>query len=255
VFGGAGGHDVPVGRDDLRRDEAVDGEPVLPHQEPDATARHQPSHADRRGVAGGERQAVFARRRDEVAGGRARLDAGDPRLRLDDHALHLREIDDDGVVDHAVARQAVTAAPHRQLQALRAGEGDGARHIRRAPGADDHRGVAVVFHVLGATNLVIADAVGIDHLANQTLLKLPNRPCGNRAAHHFTENHRLHPFFLRHSVRALCSDSAWFKPTRSRPRRRSLNAAAAPGNPGAVARIIASFPVARRFPVWHRSAH
>ena len=63
-----------------RREQVVDGEPVLADHEADAAAGRQTAHADRRGVAGGEGEAVLVRRTGEVAGGRAGLDAGGPRL-------------------------------------------------------------------------------------------------------------------------------------------------------------------------------
>ena len=50
----------------------------------------------------------------EVAGGGAGPDAGNPRLGIDLDALHPREVDHDGVVDHAVVGDGVAAAADRQ---------------------------------------------------------------------------------------------------------------------------------------------
>ena len=49
-----------------------------------------------------------------LTGGGAGLDAGDPRRGVDADALHLREIDREGVVDDTEGGQAVTATAHRQ---------------------------------------------------------------------------------------------------------------------------------------------
>ena len=103
----------------------------------------KPAHAHRVGVTGGERQAVRVGRAGEVAGGGARLDAGDPRLGVDADALHLREVDDDGVVDHAEVGEAVAAAAHREWKAVVAGEGDRLCDVVGVCGADDRPRPAV----------------------------------------------------------------------------------------------------------------
>jgi hypothetical protein len=86
---GAGGHDVPLGRDDLRREEVVNGQPVLADHIADAAAGRQPSHADRMGVAGGEGETERVGRSGEIAGSRARLDTRNARFRIDADPLHL----------------------------------------------------------------------------------------------------------------------------------------------------------------------
>ena len=143
VLVGAGGDDLARGRDDLGRHQVVDRQPVLAHHEADAAAGRQPAEADRVGVAGGERQAVGVRRAGEVAGGRAGLDAGDPRLGIDADRVHPRQVDHEGVVDHAEVGEAVAAAAHREGQVVVAGEGDGRRDIVGVRRAHDRQRAAV----------------------------------------------------------------------------------------------------------------
>ena len=107
------------------------------------------------------------RRAGEVAGGGARLDAGDPRLGVDADALHLREVDDDGVVDHAEVGEAVAAAAHRQRQGVVAGEVDRRRDVVGVRRAHDRQRAAVDGEVEDAARLVVVGVVGGDEPAAQ----------------------------------------------------------------------------------------
>jgi hypothetical protein len=117
----AGPDDLAIGRDDLRADQRVAGEPARSHQVADPAGQCQAgdSRVDER--ASGRRQAVGGRRRVEVEPLAAALGVGDPSLRVDRDAAHVAQVDDEGVVGDAVTGDAVAAAAHRDRQAGRPG--------------------------------------------------------------------------------------------------------------------------------------
>jgi hypothetical protein len=86
-------HDVPRRRHDLRRDDVVAREAVLPREPTVASAQGEPPdagvmhHAARRCEAEGVRDAV------QFAEQRSALDAGTSRLRIDEDPMHRPEVD------------------------------------------------------------------------------------------------------------------------------------------------------------------
>ena len=127
-----------VGGHQLGREQAVDGQAVLAHQEPDAATKGDPADAHRSGVPEAGDQPVGAGRGGELAGCQARLGPGGPLLRVDLQSLHAGKVEDDAAVGAAVAGGAVPAAAHRQLEAAVAGEGDDPGDLGGVGGADDH---------------------------------------------------------------------------------------------------------------------
>src|SRR5918995_4515506 len=119
------------------------------------------------GVAGGERQTIVVRRAGKVSGGGARLDAGDPRLRVDANSRHVREVDDDRVVDHAEVREAVATTAHREGQGVVAGKVDDCRDIPRVCRADDGTRAAVDIEIEYAAGFVVVGAFGGDEETTQ----------------------------------------------------------------------------------------
>src|SRR5690606_35467081 len=109
VRGRAGGDDLAVGRDDARREQVVDRQPVAADHEADTAAGGEPTRADRVRRAGREGEPVRGGGTVQVAGGRACLDAGRAGDRIDDDPFHGGEVDDNGVVGDAVAGEAVPA--------------------------------------------------------------------------------------------------------------------------------------------------
>src|SRR5690606_15971487 len=103
VLGGAGAKDFAAGRDDHCRAEAVGGEAVLANEPADTAAGCQSTETDAGGVACGEGETVRMSRTGEIAAGCAGLHASDLALGVDDNALELREVDDEGAVHHTQA--------------------------------------------------------------------------------------------------------------------------------------------------------
>ena len=72
----AGGQKLPVGRDEICRQQVVAAETVLPHQPAEAAAQGQPGNAGRRDDPAGAGQAKGLRFTVVLAPGEARLGAG-----------------------------------------------------------------------------------------------------------------------------------------------------------------------------------
>ena len=84
----------------------------------------------------------------EVARGGAGLHARGAGLRVDLHAAHAGEVDDDGAIDHAVAAEAMAAAADGQRTVVVADEADRLDDVIRRRGADDGQRAAIVGDVV-----------------------------------------------------------------------------------------------------------
>jgi hypothetical protein len=148
VFGRADGDEFAIGGHYLHREQVIDGEAALADHEADAAARRQAADADGGRVAGRQREAVDLRRFYKVARGGAGLHARGAGLRVDLHAAHAGEVDDDGAIDHAVAAEAMAAAADGQRTVVVADEADRLDDVIRRRGADDGQRAAIVGDVV-----------------------------------------------------------------------------------------------------------
>ena len=96
------------------------------------------------------------RRGVEVAPARTALHAGSPAHRIDLHAAHARQVDDQATVAHGVSRHVVPASAHRDPQRVLTRERDGRRHVRFVRAQDDQGRPAIDHAVEHAARLVIA---------------------------------------------------------------------------------------------------
>ena len=122
VFSLAGRHELAVSRDQLDREQVVDGQAIFAAQMPQAAAQRQPAHTGGRDVTSGCRQAEDLRLAVHSADGRAALDADGLGLLIDVHALHERGVDHDPAVTRAAAGHVVAAAAHGYEQLMGAGK-------------------------------------------------------------------------------------------------------------------------------------
>src|SRR6185437_14540911 len=99
----AGLPELPVGGDDVDRDEVVDREPVLAAEVTDSAVQRQAGDTRRRDNAAGDREAEQLGLAIEVSPGRAALHTDGLRIRLDVDAAHLREVEHDAAVVDGVA--------------------------------------------------------------------------------------------------------------------------------------------------------
>ena len=133
----------PVGGDDLRREQVVDRQPVLAHEEADAAGERDAADADGAGVAEARREPVLARCDGERAGGEARARPGRAPGGVQLERAQRREVDHDAAVADAVARGAVAAAADRELGPGLAGVGDEPGDVVGARDAGDESRAAV----------------------------------------------------------------------------------------------------------------
>jgi hypothetical protein len=132
-----------VRRHDLGREQVVDGEAVLAHEQADAAAQRDPADADRPGVAEPGREAVRARRGRVRARGQAPARPGGAPVDVDLEPPQRRDVEHDPALGDAVTRGAVAAAADGELGSRLAGVRDDARHVVRIGHADDRLGAAV----------------------------------------------------------------------------------------------------------------
>jgi hypothetical protein len=123
--------DPPVRGDHLGRGEVVDAQPGLAGQPPHAATEREPADTGVTDMAGGHRQAV--RLRGGVQAGQQRTPARPRpfRLRVDANLVEPAEVDHQAVIGNRLARRAVRAAAHRDLQAMSGGEGDRRGYVGR----------------------------------------------------------------------------------------------------------------------------
>ena len=110
--------EAAVGQHDVGLEQVVDGEAVLARQIAGAAAERQAGDAGGRDDAERHGQPEGVGGVVDVARRAARLDAHRPVRRIDAHALHHRQIDDQAVVAAAEAGAVVAAAADRDQQAL-----------------------------------------------------------------------------------------------------------------------------------------
>ena len=125
-------HRLPVGGDQVGRDQVVAGQAVLAHQPADAAAEREPGDAGGGDEAAGRGQAEGLGLGVELAPGEAALGPHGARLGVDPDALHRREVDHQAAVAGGVAGHVVAAAAHGDGQALAAGEADRGDDVARA---------------------------------------------------------------------------------------------------------------------------
>ena len=189
VLVGARRDALAVGEHDLGREQVVDRQAVPAREVTDAAAERQPADAGRRDDPARNREPVRMRRRVHLAPGRSSADANRARAGIDRDRAEQRQVGHDAVVDAPEAAAVVAAAAHRKRQVVRAGEGDHARHVRRARAARDHGRPLVDHRVEQRPRLVVARVVGPDQLALEPRAELTssrNRnsspPCSSSAS-------------------------------------------------------------------------
>ena len=156
VLGRARPSQLPVGGDDVDRQQIVDREPILPPEMADAPVQGQSADARGGDHAARNRQAMKLRLPVAVAPGCAALCADDSGGRIDVHAAHLRQVDHQAVVVDGVTGDVVAAALDRQGELVLAGEVDRVDDVRRARALDDHRRPSVDQPVPDRPRLVVA---------------------------------------------------------------------------------------------------
>ncbi len=142
------GSDRAVGADDAGRPETVDRQSVFPADPSFSAAEREPSNARLRHDAARHDEAKGLRLAIEITPHRAALDSGDARLRIEVHAAHAREIDDDAAVTTREAGHGVAAAPDGHQEIALPRERDGIDDVSCSRAPDDDRRAMLMHRVV-----------------------------------------------------------------------------------------------------------
>jgi hypothetical protein len=154
----ARGQELAVGRDEIDREQVVDGCPVLAHQPADAAAERQAGDSGVGHDPADGRQPEELRLSVELAPQDTGLRARSPRLRVDRDALHRRKVDHQPPIADRMPGDAVTTGADRDHQIALAREAHGRDHIGHARAAGDAGRMAVNRTIPDPAGSVVAGA-------------------------------------------------------------------------------------------------
>ena len=175
---------LPVGRDDLGREEVVAREAEAPRQVANAAAQREPADAGRGDDATGRRETVGARRVVEHAPRGASLGARRLRFGIDLNVRHAGQVDHDRVVGSAEAGDAVATPAHGEVELVLAGEAHSRDHVVGGRAADDDTGPPVDHGVEDLARLLVSRVARRDHLTADALAE-PFDRLGAHRTHSF----------------------------------------------------------------------
>ena len=167
VLAGRGAQDLAVSGNDLRGQQAVDGQAEAAHQAADTTAEGEPGRAGVTHHAGRKDQAVLLSRAVDLAEQRPAADRGPLRLGVNPYVAELTQVDDEAVVADAVPGHRVPAAAHGDEQALGAGVANRGGYVRCRSRLGDQGRPAVVHGVPDGAGGIVADLVRADYRAGE----------------------------------------------------------------------------------------
>ena len=161
-------NDARVGGHHLGGDQVVARQAGDRREPADAATEREAGDAGVADEAAGRCQAVLLRGRVDIGpGGTAAADRA-PRDRIDGHAVHRAEMDHHPALADRVARVVVSAAAHRELEALRAREADRFGDLVGGVAARDERRLAIDGAVPDRTRAVVLRLTGRQHLPAET---------------------------------------------------------------------------------------
>src|SRR5215217_5935 len=123
-------HERRVGEDEVGFYEMVDGEAELAGQVTDAASERETADSRRAERARRHCKPVPVRRVIDVGEGASAADLHEPRLRIDPNPSLRRQVDYEPSLRYRESGPAMAAAPNRDLEALRAREGDRDCNVR-----------------------------------------------------------------------------------------------------------------------------
>ncbi len=148
--------DLPVGGDELDRDDVVRGEAVLRHQPAEAAAEGEAGDPGRRDRATRNGETVLRRRVVELSPGHATLSRDEARLGVDGRGLHLGQVDHHRPVGDREPADVVPAAAYGDLRVRGAREANRGGDVGGRAAADDKRRPTVDHSVVDASRVVVA---------------------------------------------------------------------------------------------------
>ncbi len=152
--------DGAVGRDQFDGEQRIDGQAEAPDEVPDATAEGQPGDADRARVPEPGGQTVLADGRGVGGGGHAGPSPRRATHDIDVDGVEVAHVDDQAAGHGRVARAAMAATAHGDLDTGVPRRGDGQGHILGAARTDDEAGPLVDGTGDHDPHLVVVGVVG-----------------------------------------------------------------------------------------------
>ena len=165
--------------------------PCLRRIQPKPAAEGEPGDAGLGHHAHRHRQPEHLGLAVQVADRHAALRPDPPRARVDPHAAHRRQVDDQAGVAHGVARHVVPAAAHGDRQTVLAPEGHGGSDVGDPDALGDEPRALVHHAVPHRAGLVVVGIGGPDQASPQLAGQLGSRPIQVRMARGFA--HRAPP--------------------------------------------------------------
>jgi hypothetical protein len=156
-------HALAIRGHDLGREQVVDGQPELADEVADPATERDPADPDGSRVAEPDDKPVLTDRLGHLRRGEAGLGPCRPSLDIDLEALHVREVEDDPALRHAVTGIAVPTASNRELEPGLAGEPHDVLDIVGIGHLDDHRRSAVDRARDDGPGAVVVVVAGRDH--------------------------------------------------------------------------------------------
>ena len=155
------GHDpLAGGGHEFRADEVVAGEALDGRQPADPAAERQAANARVDDRATDDREVVAPRGSIDVLPASPAGDANDAGRRIDRDVAPIAQVDDQGLIGHRVARDAVSAAADRDREAEVVGRDDRRDHVVVVADPDDHGGTALDRCVEGGPGGVVVRVIG-----------------------------------------------------------------------------------------------
>src|SRR5260221_1491258 len=143
VFGRVGRKPLPIGRDQIDRQEVIAREATLAHEETKAAAEGESCNACGRDETTGGCQAESLGLVVELTPGQARFRTSGASGQVDLYPFHPGQVDHEATIADGVAGDTVAAPSDRDEEVVGAGEIDGGDDICDSSTANDEGGVPV----------------------------------------------------------------------------------------------------------------
>ncbi|HUG46218.1 MAG TPA: hypothetical protein VMK31_06885 [Sphingomicrobium sp.] len=171
----AGPHHRPVREHDLCAHKAVDGQPAFPRQKPGSATERQAAQAGCGVHPRGRRKSVGLRLAVKIAKQGTASDNRFSFLWIDPHRLNGREVNQQAIINHGVARDAVPAAADGERQVVFAGEVQRFDDIGNVLAESYCCRSAINHAVPDLAGLVIAGVAALDQLTVKLVDKMVER--------------------------------------------------------------------------------
>jgi hypothetical protein len=164
VFRRAGSEHFAISGGHLRRQQIVDGHPVLTNQPANTTSEGEAANTRLGYYAGRDCKPEDVRFSIKVAKSRSALHSNSPGCIIYENGPHSGEVYHQTVVTERTAAYIVPTATNRRQQIIRACESDRRNHISHARAPSDHPRMFADARVPNLTGLVVADIRRLEDL-------------------------------------------------------------------------------------------